>query len=338
MHLIKDADLLSFNALAVPARAQALARLEHWYEVENLAETPEFAELPLLILGGGTNVVFRGDFPGLALRIENQGIQIVEEEADVVLVRVAAGEDWASFVRWAARRLLWGIENLAAIPGCVGAAPIQNIGAYGCEVGDVLDSVTAWDRSEDRWVTLDRDACGLGYRSSRFRDEDQGRFILTEIALRLRRHGEPNLSYPGVAQALPDAGGSARPTPLDLVQTITRIREAKLPDPRVIGNVGSFFKNPVVSREIAAKLLAEHPRMAHFSAGDRVKLAAAWLIEACGWKGHREGSVGVYEKHALVLVNRGGASGADVWRLAGRIQASVHDVFGINLEPEPTIV
>lgn len=337
MHLIHDAELGAFNGFGVSARARALARVEHWYDIESLSGAPEWQGLPVLIIGDGTNILFRRDFPGLVVRVENRGIQVIEKDDEQVLVRVAAGENWAELVKWCASRFYWGIENLADIPGCVGAAPIQNIGAYGCELSECLESVTAWDRNGECWSTLDLERCGLGYRTSRFRDEDTHRFVITEIALRLSRHGTPRMDYPGVADAIGPAGRGI--TPMDMVQAISKIRASKLPDPRRLGNAGSFFKNPIVDIEVADDLGRRHPGLVAFpQPGGKSKLSAAWLIDQCGWKGRREGDAGVYFAHALVLVNHGAATGQDIWKLAGKIQTEVHERFGINLEPEPTVI
>jgi UDP-N-acetylmuramate dehydrogenase len=338
MHLIHDAQLRPFNAFGVPARARALARVKHWHEVEQLTTDPEWQEHPMLILGDGTNCLFRQDFQGLVLRIENRGIQIIEESSEDVLVRIAAGENWSKLVIWCAGRLFWGVENLANIPGSAGAAPIQNIGAYGCELAQVLESVTAWDQQKESWTTLTREDCGFGYRSSRFKNEDAGRFVITEIALRLAKHGQPVVDYPGVSEALGPVD-LADATPEDLVRAITAIRSRKLPDPRQLGNAGSFFKNPLVDADTADSLGREWPEMPRYPQTDgRSKLSAGWLIDQCQWKGRRMGDAGVYFAHALVLVNHGQASGQELWQLAKQIQADVHKKFGLNLEPEPTII
>lgn len=336
MHLTHDADLSGLNTLAVGARAHALAQIDHWYQLEPLLALDELAERPLLILGGGSNVLFRGDFPGVVLRINNRGIRPIQEDATRVFVRAAAGVEWHELVLWTTRRRLWGIENLAFIPGRVGAAPIQNIGAYGVELSETLRWVKAFDREQRRWRTLSKDDCALAYRSSRFKDDEPERFVITEILLELRLDGSPRTDYPGVGEALAELETDT-PSPAQVAAAITRIRQRKLPDPERLPNAGSFFKNPTVSPAVAERLRTRYDALPWWPVGDRVKLSAAWLIERCGWKGHRDGDAGIAPQHALVLVNYGRASGSELWRLARRIQNSVFETFGVRLEPEAQI-
>ncbi|MDJ0654302.1 MAG: UDP-N-acetylmuramate dehydrogenase [Xanthomonadales bacterium] len=336
MQLSWDVDLRPLNTLRVPARAWGMARVEHWYHLESVLQHPEVQNRPLLALGGGSNVLFRRDFPGLILRIENQGIQILEEEEDHLFVRVAAGESWHDLVQWSVRRGFWGIENLAFIPGLTGAAPIQNIGAYGTELSECLESVQAFDRQQARWRTLSREQCRLAYRSSRFRDDEPDRFLIAEIVLRLSRRGLPRTDYPGISQTLADMDVTD-PGPVEMAECITRLRKAKLPDPLVVPNVGSFFKNPIVDRDQAERLQTSHPRLPVFDTGSQAKLSAGWMIEQCGWKDFAEGDAAVSSRHALVLVNRGTATGQQIWDLALRIEASVFEKFGVRLEPEPQV-
>ncbi len=337
MLLTRDADLSGYSTFAVPARAHALAQIDHWYQLEPLLAIDELAHRPLLILGGGSNVLFRRDFPGVVLRIRNRGIVVLEEDDERVFVRVAAGVDWHQLVLWSTQRALWGIENLAFIPGRVGAAPIQNIGAYGAELGETLRWVKAFDRDQGRWATLTRDECALGYRTSRFKDTEPERFVITEILLELRLGGAPRTDYPGVREALIELEVD-EVGPAEMAAAITRVRRAKLPDPGRLPNAGSFFKNPMVAEGVYRQLRDRYPRLPAWPTDDGAKLSAAWMIERCGWKGHRNGDAGVAPQHALVLVNYGGASGSQIWDLARRIQDSVFAKFGVRLEPEAQIL
>jgi UDP-N-acetylmuramate dehydrogenase len=338
MRLNRNANLVACNAFAVAARAKALATINHWYELDSVTALPEWQQLPVLVLGSGTNILFRDDFPGLVLHIANRGVDVIEESDDHVFVRVAAGENWHNLVCWSVQRGLWGIENLAMIPGTVGAAPVQNIGAYGVEVSDTLQSVKAFDRLRSRWVTLSNQDCQFGYRRSRFRDDEPERFLITEVVLRLARDGVPRNEYPGVVSELQKVSANDH-GPADVAEAIMRLRSKKLPDPEEIGNAGSFFKNPVVTADRLESLLANEPEAPAVELKDgSFKLSAAWLIDQCGWKGHREGDAGVYLRHALVLVNYGTATGAEIWNLACQIQTSVVERYGIVLEPEPLVL
>ncbi|MEM9303198.1 MAG: UDP-N-acetylmuramate dehydrogenase [Pseudomonadota bacterium] len=339
MRLAADADLAPFNTLRIPARARVMAQVDHWYEIERVLSDPRLRDLPCLVLGEGSNVLFRDDYPGLVLRIANRGRDVLDVGADGrVLVRVAAGENWHGLVLWTASRGLWGIENLALIPGTCGAAPIQNIGAYGAQLSDSLVSVRALDRTRGTWRDFDAQACRLGYRTSRFREDPDNRWCITEILLALETDGRPRLGYPGVAASL-DALEAETIGPADMAAAISGIRQRKLPNPRVTPNCGSFFKNPVVAAATAEQLRGRSPSCPCHPAGEGlVKLSAAWLIDQCGLKGQRVGGAAVSDRHALVLINSGGATGKDVWQLALDVQARVFDRFGIRLEPEPQIV
>jgi len=253
------------------------------------------------------------------------------------VVRAEAGAGWDALVDWTLARGLAGLENLALIPGLVGAAPIQNIGAYGVEVAECIAVVEAWDRGSGRMVRLDPPDCGFGYRDSVFKRAPD-RWIVTAVEFRLSRNGAPRLGYAGVREEL-DAMAIANAGPAEVAGAVRRLRRRKLPDPAVIGNAGSFFKNPVVTAESAERLRSGHADLPVYPAGPgKAKLSAAWLIEHCGWRGAREGDAGVAAQHALVLVNHGHASGAELLALARRVAASVEVRFGVRLEPEPRIV
>jgi UDP-N-acetylmuramate dehydrogenase len=293
---------------------------------------------PLLVLGEGSNLLFAGDVAGIVLAIELADLRVIEEQADHALVRADAGADWDALVRWTLDHGLQGLENLALIPGTVGAAPIQNIGAYGGEVGEFIDSVEAFDRDDGVLRTLSAVDCAFGYRESRFKREP-ARWIVTAVTFRLPREHALRLDYAGIREELA-AMSVEQPTARDVADAVTRLRRRKLPDPTVIGNAGSFFKNPLVDATTADALKSSHPKLPVFPGGDPAlrKLSAAWMIEASGWKGHRDGDAGVSAQHALVLVNHGRASGAQLLDLARGVAASVHERFDVQLEPEPRII
>jgi len=290
-----------------------------------------------LFLGEATNVLFRQDYPGWVIRLANRGIRVVVNEPNAVEVQVAAGENWDNFVHWSLDAGLAGLENLIHIPGSVGAAPVQNIGAYGVEVGEFIVSVICWDREQRSLVSLARDECEFAYRHSRFR-KFPGRYLVTEVRFRLERKRQLRLTYRGIQEEL-ERMEIADPTPSDIGRVIVCLRQRKLPDPGIIGNAGSFFKNPVVTSLQAEELKQRHPNMPQYpGVNGTVKLAAAWLIEACGYRGYRQGDAGVSQQHALVLVNHGAATGADLWALAEHIRADVYEHFSVILEPEPRIL
>jgi UDP-N-acetylmuramate dehydrogenase len=334
--LLENAALAGLNTLRVAATARWLAELRSAESLPRLLESPA-AQGPLLVLGEGSNVLFAGDFPGLVLRPLLTGLSIRDDDGVTARVRAEAGVGWDSFVDWTLARGLAGLENLALIPGYVGAAPIQNIGAYGVEVAEAITTVEAWDRSAGRATRLARDECAFGYRDSAFK-RDPGRWIVTAVEFRLSRAAALRLDYAGVREELSSMGATV-PTPLQVADAVRRLRRRKLPDPAVIGNAGSFFKNPVVDSALVARLRSEYADAPVYPAGDGTsKLSAAWLIERCGWRGHRDGDAGIAAQHALVLVNHGAASGAELLSLARRVAGSVEQRFGVRLEPEPRIV
>jgi UDP-N-acetylmuramate dehydrogenase len=294
--------------------------------------------LQRLVLGGGSNILLTGNVDGLVLQMCGRGIDVVGETGDATLVRAAAGENWHRFVLATLERGLPGLENLSLIPGSVGAAPIQNIGAYGSEIGDVLHALTAFDFDSGELLTLDRAACRFGYRDSVFKHELKDRAVILDVTFALPKRWQPNLGYAELAREI-EARGIAAPDARAVSDAVIAVRRRKLPDPAQIGNAGSFFKNPVVSKVQRDALLAAHPRLvSHVQADGSYKLAAGWLIDQCGWKGRSLGNAGVYEKQALVLVNRGQASGAEIVELARAIQRDVARAYGVMLEPEPVFI
>ena len=350
--LMRDADLATRNTFGVRARTPMLV------EVDDAAALPrlfadgvvDVADPALLVLGGGSNVLFAGNAPGPVLSFTAQNVESGEGGGDMVVVRASAGVPWHAFVMHTLSLGLCGLENLALIPGTVGAAPIQNIGAYGVEVREHVHAVVAFDRRENRMRRLAPGECAFAYRDSVFKHEP-ARFVVTAVEFALSRTPRLRLDYAGIGDELATVGIAAPRAP-DVAEAVIRIRRRKLPDPARIGNAGSFFKNPIVPAAVAEALQAGHPRLpvfpvaafpadaaAHGGAGGALrKLSAAWLIDACGWKGQRDGDAGVSPDHALVLVNHGAASGAQLLALARRIASSVHERFGVALEPEPRII
>jgi UDP-N-acetylmuramate dehydrogenase len=336
--LAENASLAGRNGFRVAARAELVADVRRPEGFAELFAYPFVRSSPVLVLGDGSNILFAGDWRGTVVSAAMLGLRILDDDGDTCLIRAEAGERWDDLVRWSLGRGLCGLENMSLIPGTVGAAPIQNIGAYGTEVGEFVHAVEAWDRSTQRLERLDHAACQFGYRDSVFKREPERR-IVTALELRLPRQRELRMDYPGVREELASMGVDAPRAP-HLAEAICRIRTRKLPNPALIGNVGSFFKNPMVDTESALALAHEHAGLPVFPAADGAqrKLSAAWLIEQCGWKGHRDGDAGVSAQHALVLVNHGNASGAQLLALAQRITASVRSRFGVMLEPEARIV
>jgi len=332
------ASLRPFNSFGLPAVAHTLVHLRSDADVRRVVDHPSFGRAAKFVLGGGSNVVLTRDVSAVVLKVEIMGRKLVEERADAWVVEAGAGENWHDFVAWTLGQGLPGLENLALIPGSVGAAPVQNIGAYGVELKDRFESLDAVDLVTGRTVTLDAAACRFGYRDSAFKQHLAGKSVITRVRLRLPRPWQPVLGYLDLVRKMAETGNHA-PDARTVFDWVCAIRRAKLPDPAAIGNAGSFFKNPVVSAEQCRDIIGRDPEIVHYPLPDgSVKLAAGWLIDACGWKGKTVGRAGVYEKQALVLVNRGGAHGSEVVTLARAIQESVYGRFGIRLEPEPVIV
>lgn len=334
--LIENAPLTARNTLRVNARARLLAEIHDASKLTELLDFPAVKQSKLLVLGEGSNLLFTGDFDGTVLAMATRGVQ-VERDGDVARIAVAAGERWDDFVRWTLGQGFAGLENLILIPGTVGAAPIQNIGAYGTEVAEFIESVEAWDTREQRIAVLDHAACAFAYRDSVFKHEP-GRYIVTAVRFALPRSRELRLDYAGIREELVRMGID-KPAPFHVAEAVIHLRTKKLPDPAVIGNAGSFFKNPIVDAAFGEALKREHPQLVSWVGGDgRWKLSAAWLIEASGLKGERDGDAGISNRHALVLVNHGRASGGELWAFAQKVIAGVYAMFGVMLEPEPVVV
>jgi UDP-N-acetylmuramate dehydrogenase len=332
-----NAPLQSFNSFGLQVNARCLTTANSDAQVcEALALAAE-RQLELLVLGGGSNLLLTQDIDGLVLRMNSRGIRLLSETDAGVIVEAEAGEPWHPFVLWSLEQGLMGLENLSLIPGTVGAAPMQNIGAYGVEIKDVFAGLTALDRQtgELREFTLEQAA--FGYRDSIFKRES-GRWIILRVRFILRRQAALRLQY-GPLQHYLGAQGINAPTAGDVSRAVCAIRSEKLPDPALLGNAGSFFKNPLVSAELAARLRAEHADLVAYPQLDGTcKLAAGWLIERAGWKGFRDGDAGVHLQQALVLVNYGAATGLQLLHLAQRIQADIAERFGVALEIEPNVL
>lgn len=335
-----DVSLRPYNTFGIDVKARLFARFRSVDELRALLALPEVQQAEKLVLGGGSNLLFTQDFNGVVLKNEIAGLEVIDQDddADTALVRAGAGESWHGMVQYALQQNLSGIENLSLIPGTVGAAPLQNIGAYGAELQDTFDHLEALETSTGRLRTFTREECGFGYRESVFKGPLKNQFIVTSVVLRLQRKHQLNISYGALRTTLADMGIEADPTPQDVSEAVIRIRRSKLPDPAQIGNAGSFFKNPELSQHRFDELKVQYPDLPGYPVPGGVKVPAAWLIEQCGWKGRRFGPHGVHENQALVLVNHGGAQGANIRDLAHEIIASVREKFGVELHPEVNIM
>lgn len=328
-------DLHDVHTFGFHVKSHAYVQLHDVADVVAITQSSSFQTLPHLVLGGGSNIVFTQDYRGIILHMCNQGMTLTHEDNAYFYVKVAAGEKWHDLVMWTIAHGMGGLENLALIPGTVGAAPIQNIGAYGAEVKDMLHHLSYWDIETHQIKTLSRDECLFAYRDSIFKHALKDKAIVLEVTFALPKQWQPNVHYGDVQKML----GDLPMTPANIAHAVIHIRQHKLPNPADLGNAGSFFKNPIISRVLFQQIKQHFPHIVHYDQpnGD-VKLAAGWLIDQCGWKGKRVGRVGVYDKQALILVNYGMATGQDIVQLAKDIQADVMVRFGVNLEPEPIYV
>jgi len=330
-----DVPLGPLNTFGVRARARTLWHLEQRSDLPALVQAlrEEACDTPL-VLGAGSNLLITGDLQRPVVKVALRGRRVLDDDGDTALVEAGAAEPWDELVRWSLAQGLCGLENLALIPGTTGAAPIQNIGAYGVELRERFDSLEATDLLSGRNRRFDARDCAFGYRDSVFKHPGGERWLVSAVRFRLSRRPALQLDYGEIRDQL-SRSGITTPTPTDVADAVSAIRRRKLPDPAVLGNAGSFFKNPLLSSAEAAALRARAPEVPTWPAGDQVKVSAAWLIERCGWKGHRDGDAGVHAAHALVLVNHGSASGGEILALARRIRESVRQRFGLTLEPEP---
>ena len=342
--------LQAYNSFGISAKALQLVRVHSDADVQAVLADAGLRDAPKFVLGGGSNIVLTGDVKPLVLKVEMKGMRLVEETDKAWIVEAAAGEKWHDLVAWTLEQGWPGLENMALIPGTVGASPVQNIGAYGVELQDRFHSLDAIDLTTGHSFSLDAAQCAFGYRDSVFKHESSGanglglagKALITRVRFLLRKDWKPVLGYLDLERKMAETGIS-QPTAQQIFEWVCAIRQAKLPDPAVIGNAGSFFKNPTVTQDQCDDIIAREPKVVHYLLDDgRIKLAAGWLIDACGWKGKTVGNAGVYEKQALVLVNVGGTehpcTGGEVMTLAKAIQTSVYERFGIRLEPEPVVV
>lgn len=330
--------LRHLNTFGLDVATQQYVRIETVDELKEIYQGSKFRTIKKMVLGGGSNVLFTRNWLGLVVHMAIPGIEIISESVDQVQVGVGAGENWHQFVLWAVNKGYGGIENLSLIPGTVGAAPMQNIGAYGVEIKDVFHSLEALELKTGKVVRFYKEDCSFGYRYSIFKGDQKGNYIITKVYFTLNKQPEVNTSYGAIGTVLNEKGID-KPTIKDVSQAVIEIRQSKLPDPAEIGNAGSFFKNPVIEKAHFEALEALYPEIPHYTlSADEEKIPAAWLIEKCGWKGYRDGEIGVHDKQALVLVNHGAGKGMDIRKLSMEIMRTVNKEFQIELEPEVNMV
>ena len=337
MEILENYPLKDLNTFGITVHSRYFVSVTSISELKEVLATDIVKNYPLLIMGGGSNILFTEDFSGLIILNNIKGIEIIEENNDEVLVSSGGGEVWQDLVMFSLGKNLGGIENLSLIPGSVGAAPIQNIGAYGVELKEVMDSLTAIELATGEERTFSIADCDFGYRNSVFKKELKDKYIITTVTLKLAKNPQLNTSY-GVISSLLEEKGIKEPTISDVSKAVIEIRRSKLPDPAELGNAGSFFKNPVVDKIDYEGLKLTFSDIPGYVNQDTVKIPAAWLIEQCGWKGKRLGNIGVHDKQPLVLVNHGGGTGEEIRDLSIKIRESVITKFGIELEVEPRII
>lgn len=336
MQVLEHYSLKCLNTFGVEASARYYCKLATLGGLRAVLDWQQkHPDLPVLWLGGGSNMLFRADYPGLVVQVNLKTSEVLGQDTHYHYVRGGAGNNWHDFVCWTLDQDFAGLENLSLIPGTVGAAPVQNIGAYGVELKDRVYEVQAldWRSGEIRDFSLEE--CGFAYRDSHFKSVEPERWLIASVVFRLPREPYWQTGYDGIAEQLAGKARNAR----SISEAVVKLRQRKLPDPVRLGNAGSFFKNPRVDAAIWQQLKVRYPQLPGWVQDDGlVKTSAGWLIDQCGWKGKRQGNVGTYDHHALVLVNHGGASGEQIWQFAQQIVASVQDAFGIILEPEPRVV
>ena len=333
----KNKSLKAYNTFGIEATAPYFCEVSTIEELQEVLQLELFRNMPILVLGGGSNLLFTQDPEGLVMLNRIGGISVVNEDEDHVWVKVGGGQNWHDFVIYSIAQGWGGLENLSLIPGTVGAAPMQNIGAYGVEIKDTFSHLEAVERSTGQVRVFNNPECEFGYRSSIFKTHAKDKYIIASVSFKLNKKHTFNTSYGDIQKTLAEVGEDISLQAIS--NAVIRIRQSKLPDPKQIGNAGSFFKNPVINKELFEELQQQYPTMPHYPQTDGyVKVPAGWLIEQSGWKGHRRGNLGVHEKQALVLVNYGGASGADLKQLSEDIRASVEEKFRIPLETEVNFI
>lgn len=333
-----DVDLQPYNTLQVSATASSFAEITSSEQLQDILQHPQSSNQPVLVLGGGSNILFADDFDGLVLHVGIEGKEVVKETDEHVWLKIGAGENWHQTVRHCVERGWGGIENLSLIPGTVGAAPIQNIGAYGAELEEVFEWLEAVAIETGEVRRFDHDDCRFGYRDSIFKNELKGKYMVTQVALKLSKKPDLNTSY-GAIQSELDKRAISNPTIKDISDIVIDIRNSKLPNPETLGNAGSFFKNPVVDNKVYNRIKEDYPGAPGYPMAEgQTKVPAGWLIEEAGWKGKVIGNTGTYKQQALVIVNHGGATGQEILTLAEQVRTSVADQFGIELVPEVNII
>jgi len=329
-----DVSLQTYNSMSVPARAKCLIEVTSLSEAHNALDYARRNQLAIIVLGEGSNTLFTNDFDGLVILNRLLDKELISENDDVVTLKVGAGESWHDFVAYALKMNWYGLENLGLIPGSVGAAPMQNIGAYGAEVKDTLVSVDYLDISTGELHTLTNSECRFAYRDSIFKNDLAAKTLVTSVTFKLSKKANVNITYPALA-ALFDP--QTKPSPQQVFEAVCRVRSLKLPMPNEVPNAGSFFKNPIVDPKTHAQLCEKHPKLVSYAVGDGFKLAAAWLIECAGWKAKELGGVRVHQKQALVIVNPNKCDGEAVLKFAKAIESDIYDKFGVTLEVEPRV-
>ncbi len=338
MNIVKNYSLKHLNTFGLEAKASFFVEVNSQEELRQVILNEKFRAMPKLILGGGSNLLFTKDYDGLVIKINLQGIEVIDEGMHTTLVKAGAGVVWHQFVLYTIEKELAGIENLSLIPGTVGAAPMQNIGAYGAEIKDVFESLEAMSLEDGTIKVFNGAECHFGYRESIFKTEAKNKYIITFVTFRLQKRPVFNTSYGAIQDTLTQMGVEELSLKA-ISNAVIQIRKSKLPDPTVIGNAGSFFKNPEISNDLFETLKAQHPDLPGYPvANGNIKVPAGWLIEKCGWKGKRIGNVGVHTHQALVLVHYGGGQGNEILALSKQIQDSVWDTFTIRLLPEVNFI
>jgi UDP-N-acetylmuramate dehydrogenase len=337
MEILENYDLKNLNTFGISAKAKFFAEISSEEALKELMSSSEYKNNQKLILGGGSNILFTKDFDGIVIRNKLEGITLIKENEDHVWIKAMSGVIWHELVTFAVSKSLWGIENLSLIPGTVGGAPMQNIGAYGVELEKTLENVEAYDLASGEKRIFSKEECQLGYRDSIFKQEVKGKYFISAITLRLSKKDDRNISYKILKDHL-EKNNITVESPKDISIAVSDIRRSKLPDPKVIGNAGSFFKNVFVAEEKLSELKKVFPELPSFQEGGTVKIPSGWLVEQCGWKGKRVGKVGVHDRQALVLVNYGGATGQEVYDLAQEIIKCVYEKFGLTLVTEVNLI
>lgn len=337
MEFSENISLKHFNTFDIDVKAKAFVVVQSQKDLKELRDTDKLSS-KFLLLGGGSNMLFAGDYDGLVIKMEINGLHVISETHEEVYLKAGAGVTWHDLVMYAVDKNWGGIENMSLIPGTVGASPIQNIGAYGVELKDVFESLEAFEIATGEIVTFNKEACNFAYRNSYFKQEGKGKYIITSITVKLKKTPKINISYGAIKDILAEMN-ITEPDVKAISNAVIKIRQSKLPDPAEIGNAGSFFKNPEISRDLFEKVKISFPEIPSYPVDENiVKVPAGWLIEQAGWKGKRVGNTGVHKNQALVLVNYGGAKGKEVLDLAYEIQQSVFDKFGIAIENEVNFI